>query len=325
MIDKIYKKILFYLDVNARTPMSVISRQIKISSQLAKYRYNCLVKKGVIKKAIAVVDLTQLGFIPVRCFIRYKKMSVEKEKEIIEILNRSDRISWLATLGGRWDLEILMFAKNIVQFYDVFNAFLNEYGSFVSEYNVSIALSNSYMKRGYLINKKINDSLEEYGGQPRNLKLYLINIKILELLVNNARLPITDLSSQLRISTRTARKRIKYLEENKIIQTYNLYLDTSKISYEFKKALINVNNLTSANLSRIKYFCKINPNIIYVIHCTGPWNIEMEMEVENDSVFRNIMFNFRKEFEDIIQTYEPLDVYTEHKKIYFPKIGDLSK
>jgi len=69
---------------------------------------------------------------------------------------------------------------------------------------------------------------------------------------------------------------------------------------------------------KITSFCKTILNTLYVISCTGRWDIELEFEVKNNKEYRDIMQKFRNIFSDIIRDYETLVIYKEHKINYFP-------
>jgi len=62
-----------------------------------------------------------------------------------------------------------------------------------------------------------------------------IDLKIIELLVNNSRLSYRDISKKLNIGLATVSRRIKNLEENRIIKKYTTVLDYSKLG---KKCLL---------------------------------------------------------------------------------------
>jgi Lrp/AsnC family transcriptional regulator for asnA, asnC and gidA len=55
--------------------------------------------------------------------------------------------------------------------------------------------------------------------------------KIVEILMENSRTPLTDIANQLGVSESTIRKRVKYLEDNKIIKKYTAVVDPAKLGY----------------------------------------------------------------------------------------------
>ncbi len=55
--------------------------------------------------------------------------------------------------------------------------------------------------------------------------------KIVEMLMENARVSFTDIANELGVSESTVRKRVKYLEESGVIKRYKAVVDPAKLGY----------------------------------------------------------------------------------------------
>ena len=64
-------------------------------------------------------------------------------------------------------------------------------------------------------------------------KLDDVDHKILDLLIDNSRIPFTDIAKKLLISAGTVHVRVKKMEEFGIIQGSSLALDYKKLGYTF--------------------------------------------------------------------------------------------
>ena len=64
-------------------------------------------------------------------------------------------------------------------------------------------------------------------------KLDDVDHKILDLLIDNSRIPFTDIAKKLLISAGTVHVRVKKMEEFGIIQDASLALDYKKLGYTF--------------------------------------------------------------------------------------------
>jgi len=58
-----------------------------------------------------------------------------------------------------------------------------------------------------------------------------IDIKILEILMENARTPFVEIAKKLKVSEATIRKRVKSLEKRGVIKKYTIIVDPEKVGY----------------------------------------------------------------------------------------------
>jgi Lrp/AsnC family transcriptional regulator for asnA, asnC and gidA len=58
------------------------------------------------------------------------------------------------------------------------------------------------------------------------------DMKILEILRENARTPLTDIATTLGVSESTIRKRVRALEDRGIIKRYTIVVDPAKLGYD---------------------------------------------------------------------------------------------
>ena len=94
--------------------------------------------------------------------------------------------------------------------------------SLISSGSQILSLSRSYAPQGSVVNNKIDD----------------LDYKILNILANDARIPIAELSRKLDSTIDIIRARIKKLEEKQIILSYRIAVDLNKLGLEFFKAII---------------------------------------------------------------------------------------
>lgn len=58
-----------------------------------------------------------------------------------------------------------------------------------------------------------------------------IDIKILDILMENARTPFVEIAKKLKVSEATIRKRVKSLEKRGVIKKYTIIIDPEKVGY----------------------------------------------------------------------------------------------
>lgn len=313
------RRILYELDMNGRVPISTIAKKVKLSTQVVDYRIKNMEKKGVIQFYRTLIDISKLGFLTYRLYIRYDAITPEKENEIVEYLKKHPHVMWIVNTSGGYDLELLFLARNFVHFEKIVREIMKKYGKYLRNNVISVSIANFHHKRDWLIKEKsISDKQLHYGGEPQREKIDDVDLKIINILSLNARMSNIEIAKQLKMAPNSIRYRIKNLERRGILQAYRPWIDINKLGNYFYKALVKLKYLDDQIEKKILSWCKTEPRVEYLVTCIGPWNIEIEVEVPDDKTFREIMTRFKNVFSDLIVEYQTLHVYAEHKVDYFP-------
>ena len=104
------------------------------------------------------------------------------------------------------------------------------------------------------------------------MKLDDLDHKILDMLIENTRIPFTDIAKKLLISAGTVHVRVKKMEEYGLIKGSSLILDYDKLGYTF----IAYVGLYINDTSKIKFIVqRINeiPNVTVAHITSGKFNI----------------------------------------------------
>ena len=153
-VDKIDRKILYELDIDARQPLSKIASNVGTSKQVVDYRIKRLVKLGIIKGFSTVIDHSKLGYFSFRVYIKLRNISPTKQKEMIQYLNNNNDIWWLVTVDGDWDIDFVVLVKNAFDFYRIWEEFINLFMNYIFKHEVTVYSHIQEFPKSYLINKK---------------------------------------------------------------------------------------------------------------------------------------------------------------------------
>ena len=83
-LDKKDKQILYQLDLDSRQSYKQIGKKSKLSREVVQYRIKQLEKKGIIRGYQTLIDVSKLGYLNCRFFIKFQKDSPEEENLVIE-------------------------------------------------------------------------------------------------------------------------------------------------------------------------------------------------------------------------------------------------
>ena len=314
-IDLKDRKILYELDVNSRQSNSEIGKKIGASKQVVGFRIKRLIKEKVINSFYTIIDISKLGFTVHKTFLRLQNINKEKEDELINFLKNHPNILWIASCDGMFDLAFGTWARNTEFLNKTLTELNKKFGEYISEREIASIIQGEYFIRDYLINKTNPSSYRRsfFGSIPEPIRLDNIDWKILLELGKDSRITSVDISKITEISADAIAKRIRKLEKSGIIRNYNIVPNESKYPYIHYKILIGFKTITEKREKTLIEYCRINPNIVYIVKALGPWEFEIDIEVETAEKFREIMMGIKTEFSDILKDYSTLNIYQIHK------------
>jgi Lrp/AsnC family transcriptional regulator for asnA, asnC and gidA len=120
-------------------------------------------------------------------------------------------------------------------------------------------------------------------------KLDEIDHQILDMLIDNTRIPFTDIAKKLLISAGTVHVRVKKMEDAGLIKGSSLLLDYNKLGYSF----IAYVGIYIENTSQIKFVIeRINeiPNVTVAHITTGKFNIYAKIRAKSTNDAKDIIF-----------------------------------
>lgn len=312
------KKILFYLDKNARTSLSEIGRKVRLSQEVVFHRVNKLQEKGVIKRFQTVVTISKLGYIAPKVYLQLQDITKEKYQEIYDYLMGHESVFWFGVCQGRWDLLIAYWSKDAFEFGRLVDDLLHKFSPHILEKQVTIGKNTFQYNRRWLYNDNAEPVEFTFGSELDKVNLDKVDSEIIKYLANNARLQVTELSRLTKTTTNIVHYRIKQLEKNKIISGYKFALNVNRLGYEVCKSFIYLKNITEKRRKELVEFCKLHQNVINIVLCVGQWDMEIEFEVRNFDEFYNLMDEIKNKFSDIIKNYESVIFKDEPKQSFVP-------
>lgn len=319
-LDKFDLKLLNELENNARQTLSQIAKKLKTSQQVVSYRIDSLLKKNILYGFYTIINFTLLGYTSYRTMIRLTNITEEKHKQIIRYLMKHPNVLWLVECGGRWDLIVNFMAKNIIQYNKFMKNLRNKFPKQIQNYDILTTVEVVYFGRDYFT-KKIRETkpLPYFGREFKLIEVDKFDLKILNLISENARMNSVEISEKLKISPNTVILRLKNMKKKSIIQGFKPLLHLENTPYSAYKALIKFQNITEKKENEIINYLKSNVNITAIIKLVGLWDFEVEFEVDSKQIMLEFTREFRDKFKEVIKEFEVLPLFHEYKYNFFPR------
>lgn len=308
-IDLTDQKILTELDKNCRISASALAKKVNKSREAVKYRIAQLQKKGVIENFITSINPTKLGYHMYKVYLKLENIPEERERFIEELKHNVD-IYWMGISDGAFDLVFAMLSKSISEYFTKIHHLLSKWKSLILSKVLGTMIDTHQYNKKYFLDSKDRHQVI-FGGDVVNNEIDELDSKLLNILANDARIPLAELARKTESTIEIIRGRIKKLEQKEIILGYRLAVNLNKLGLEFFKAMIYFRTLSEKDERSLFEWMNQHPNSLYYIRSLAPWEAEFEFAVQNYSQFNKIINELRAQFPQIIRNYEHLIMIQE--------------
>lgn len=302
-LDKTDKKIIAELDKNCRISNTQLAKIVGKSRESVKYRINQLQKKGIIQRFVTSINPNKLGYYMFKVYLQLENIPEERER-FFEMLKNNKDIYWFGISDGVFDCVFAILSKSIVGYFHQIHNIFSEFKDLIVRKVLGTMVDTHQYNKKFLTDEE--GSFVIFGGDVVDNKIDETDSKILEILANDARIPIAHLAHKLNSTVEIVRNKIKKMEELGIILSYRVAVDFNKLGFEFFKAIIYFKTLSEKDEKSLLEWMRIHPNSVYYIRSLAPWEVEFEFIVENYQKFNKIINDLRKKFPHVIRNYEHL-------------------
>ena len=222
-LDALDKKILYYLDHDGRISYSDLAKKVKHGRDTVEYRVQRCLDSGLISKFQVVINPYAIGK---TLYKTYLKLSNDKSKitEFVSKLKSHPNVFWIVQCGGQWDLIFSIAAISAFEFSHLQGELLDSIRDILIGSEVFIPTEFKQYRLKYLM--KSGTHFFEIGGAPRARSLDELEVKLLDLLNADGRTPVSELARALSLSDSVIKRRIDFLEEEKVILGYQATIST---------------------------------------------------------------------------------------------------
>lgn len=221
---------------------------------------------------------------------------------------------------GKWDLNPVFMTKNIKEFELFRKELFLRFNPIIEDSEISLLTDIYYYPKSYLLGDTRKERLTTVLSilSETNYKADGQDEKLLSLLSQDATIPILDLSRKLKLSINTVKKRIKNLEKNKIILGYRLFIDPSKLGYEYYKLHVTLRNYNKNDLETLRVWLGNQSSVIYTDHHMNSQAFEIELHVKNEQEYIRFLKNLMENFSKIIKEHFYIKLYESQIYKYLP-------
>ncbi|MFH1587554.1 MAG: Lrp/AsnC family transcriptional regulator [Candidatus Diapherotrites archaeon] len=313
------RMIIFELDKNSRQSLKSVSRKVGVSREVVDYRLGNMLREGIIRKFLAVIDVSKLGFTHHKVYVRLQNIDEEKSRLLLNKIMLNPFVTWVAFADGAYSLIFAVKSRNLVELNKILREIESDFGQYFMEYDIAGIIQGIHFERNYLVPKKAEFKEVSWGSAVKIEEIDETDKIILHHLGRDARARAVDIAKEADCSPDSVAQRIRGMEDAGLVEKYMVFTDNIKMGQLYYKVLVGLKPLSEEVEKKLVDYCSAHPNIVYIVKALGRWNLELDIEVEDVNKFREVMRDFSSKFSKSIKDYSALNIYNDFKFTFFEK------
>jgi len=317
-IDAKDKKILAALSDNSRLPATAIAKKIGLSRDAVAYRIENYEKKGITEGYKTIVNINKFGYDSYHIFIRLSQTSEQAEKKFIAKLESNPRVRAILKFSGKYDFELALIAKNLLDFDSLIGELLSDISEFISDYEI-LGLTKNYVSRALPKSFLETHPEEKHTKYEEGHDFDKKDLQILQAIANNSNAPMHEIATKSSLSADAVTYRIKRMQRQGTILKFTTAINYKKLGYDEYTILISIPNLPIDKENKLRELLATDENITWAVKTIGKYNVLMYVCVDNAEKLHNTLIRIRSAFPTEVKSYETLVTYDRYKYTYFPE------
>ncbi len=319
-LDKKDTLLLEILETNYRTTNSEIAKKLNISKQNVEYRIKKLEKEEIISGYYPVLNFGKLGYFYIRITFSLQHMLENKKNELFQYLKNKEEFFWVFHLSGPCDIGAALLVKDFKTYKEKINELYDKFGEYISNQEETIMTTLRYYSYPYSKENSKRLLCSQQTPSSEIISLDETDEMIFKSLCSDKRLSVVEISNTLNLTSKIISYRIKKMIEQEIILAFRAIIDYKKIGFEYYKLFIKLSSYDSSKVKDFKKFLASHNKVLYEVEAIGISDkIDIEVLVSSNSELLEFQDELRREFPELIVSFETMIFRENIKTSYFPK------
>lgn len=344
-LDKVDRKLLYYLSENARLSYSVLADNVGLSREAVKNRIERLVRQKVILSFRVQTSHPYIGLEFYNLYISFARMDAEKQRGYENYIRKHPAVMWSNKCLGKWDYALLLLVKDLADFAEIISEFKEKFRGTLKELEFDVILYEYvYRARVMAFFKGLNAKPLEVVRDDSSFYRALADtpvivekererhgvdkedIKILEALSENCRQTLQEISTKAGIPVENIRYRMKRMIEKHAIVAFFAAINYDVFGLHWYRVRMRTSKISEAEEQKLSEFLLNHASVFWAARSIGKADLHIDLRVEDNNQLNDFLQEFNMKFEDTAIEYETLIMTNDHDYNNFaPKMYEVAK
>ena len=288
------RKVLTLLEQNCRLSENQIAKKTRLSPEGVLKIINRLKELKIINKFNTKINYSIIDYKLYPVHLKLLRLNDEIINKIKNIIKNHKTCAWHTFCEGEYDL-LLSFKIQTEKDKTNMSELLKEISDYTLEKEVSIVLYAFEISKSF-IEEKNNRIFQTFNYNIESIDLTKEEKGIIELLKDNSRETILNMSKIIKINPRLISSKIKKLIKLNVISGFKTKINTASLNYQPCIALISLGNHKETEIKKFMTYCQYKEGIDYLVRQIGKYDIELTINAKNINDFYQIINDIRKQF-----------------------------
>ncbi len=319
-LDNKDKEILRLLNEDARLTSKYIGNLINSSREVTDYRIKRLIKTGLIKNFITIINDRLLGYDSYLLLLKLQNYTKEDEQRIISFLKEHPYTKWVLKSGGEWDIQTVVIAedkKDLAKVIEEIDCFC---GKNLLKYDFCLIVNLLVPENLSYLLVKHKPALPSPEIKPtKKISIDKKDSLLLKALATKAREPVIKIAQQIGLSADATHRRIKKLKNLGVIKKFQAVVDQSKLNYLLYSVFLKVSNYSQEKESALRTFFYSLPHITFAERILGPWDIRLQISCATPQELDQLLQKIREFLGTDLKYFDFALMLKEYKRVSYPQ------
>ncbi len=319
-LDALDRRILYWMDCNCRMSIRSLARKLRVSPSRLHYRLDQLIRDGVIKSFVAVIDYRRLGYRSHGVHYKLRELGLDEVEHLMRKIARDPRVLDMFLCEGTFNAHIAFLAKELEEAEEIIWDMRDQLSKYIIDEKRTIRL------KAYLYHR--NELLPHHGEEPEREVLTLEKVpkpaqideddqRLLAAMAVHANWPVWKIAKAAGMRGPKAYARIKRLEEAGVIRGYQIVLNPDTPGFAYFRVVVKLHYIPPERRDELMKFLQSLPSIDRCTFTYGDYDLSYDLLVENTSDLRGVMNQVYDKFRNEVITQDWVRVSRIIKFSYF--------
>ncbi|MDC0358971.1 Lrp/AsnC family transcriptional regulator [Oligoflexia bacterium] len=314
------KRILSAVHFKADQPLAQISKSLRMREHTVRYHFDRLCKDGIIHPTV-LVDTFQLGLEEYSVYFSLQAESAKHKRAILQALRSSNRVSWLAELGGSFQYAMAVSVGSKRKLLEFLNTLLDKFGNIFLKKSIIAVVAKHFFQIKCFAPKKNGKACDEIELSESDCVYDLddLDFDILSSIMRGQSESRPVLAERIGIPRSTLEYRLKQMVSNGVIKGFTYDIHVPSIQMETFKLLLYAGSVLSEVQEELYAYAQQHPDTMLFVRCIGSWDYELTVVVENAQQMMAIIEDIYRRFDGLIDNIEVLTIFNQEQATGFMK------
>ncbi len=309
--------IVAQLALHADSTMPELARRSGEKVHTVRYVLTELTRRGLLAKRW-VVDLMACGWSRYEIFFSMSTATHKTRQAMVTWLCQLDMTTYLAEVGGEFDYELILLAKDAQQVKDLLADMAERFGE--SSFSKVVALHQRvhYFPRKYLAKRPIKAESLSLLGAKSAVVINELDHKILRALSEAPDLSQRELALRCSCAILTVQSHLQKLRERGVVRGAMFSLRTADFAAQNYIFLIYAKGFQRSFGEKLFRFSVAHAHCTNMKECFGSWDFEVGVEVSSYTELQEIKEELLETFVKEIERITLLSRFAVRKFDFYP-------